>query len=234
MNIRYLSTALVLALLVAAPALALEKSAAPFNDSERPWAAGSTATITYFNICTGWIWIWSGWSPGDRVGVSAELPASFCSVVQTWHYFTTGAPGGYGFTGTLSLEPVDANDCPSGAPFASQAFLPVSGWNSAIWSVFPSGDFAVVNAFGDGVGNPAGLATDHPAAGPTGPAACGFCYPSTRVNHTFYWGRAASPLCPGSAFNDGVCNAEFVWDIEAVCADYILPESWAAVKQLYR
>jgi len=91
-----------------------------------------------------------------------------------------------------------------------------------------------VNTFGDAPGNPASIATDHPAAGPTGPAACGACYPTTRVSHSFYWGNAASPLCPGSALNDGVCDAEFLIEIVATCTDYILPESWAAVKQLYR
>ena len=84
-----------------------------------------------------------------------------------------------------------------------------------------------------------GIATDHPAAGPTGPQACGLCFPSTRSTHTFLYGTPASPLCPGEPLNDGVCDAELLgWSVTYACVhdgpDAVEQASWGAIKNLYR
>ncbi|MBZ0267963.1 hypothetical protein K8I85_07395, partial [bacterium] len=82
---------------------------------------------------------------------------------------------------------------------------------------------------------PAAFPTDHPAAGPTGPQACDLCYPSTRTIHTFRFGNADSPLCPGSPLNDGVCDAEALyWSAQFSCAISVEPTSWGSLKNLYR
>ena len=69
---KYFLTAFVLAasLMVATSGLALEKTAVRMNDTVRPgdWNAGTSCTVQYYNTCTGWLWVWSGWSPGDVLG----------------------------------------------------------------------------------------------------------------------------------------------------------------------
>ena len=101
-SLRSVMAAALVATLLSAPAMALEKTAAPFDGDRDAWQRGTDCTITYYNICTGWIWIWSGWSPGDQFGVSFTsccAGGNESSVVGSWIYFGTGSPAGYGFTG---------------------------------------------------------------------------------------------------------------------------------------
>jgi hypothetical protein len=231
-------TAFVLAasLVVASSGLALEKTAARITDDSRDgWAAGTTCSVAYYNTCTGWVWIWSGWSPNDRVGVNFDTCGDNCTLESNWWYVWTAAPSGYGFTGTIDVFAADGSGCPSGAPLASQVFLPVSAWNLFSWgSLSVPNSFVVAGTFGPGLANPTAFASDHPAAGPTGPAACGLCYPTTRVNHSYYYGTSGSPLCPGSALNDGICDAQLFLDAQLTCTVAVEQESWGSVKNLYR
>jgi len=237
---KFFLTAFVLAasLVVASVGFALEKTAAPFNgdDLGGGWAAGTqTCTVAYFNTCTGWVWIWSGWSPGDRVGTAFETCGTNCSLDASDVYFWTGAPVGYGFTGTAAVYAADANSCPTGPAIATQAVLPASGWNLLVWGASVPNNFVFLYEFANAtLPDPTTFPTEHPAAGPTGPQACGFCYPTTRTNHTFYWGTAGSPLCPGSALNDGVCDAQMFMRAGLSCSVAVEDQSWGAVKNLYR
>ena len=234
-------TAFVLAasLVVASTGLALEKTAMRVTDDGRDgWAAGTqTCTVQYYNICTGWVWLWSPWGDGDRVGTAFADCGDQCALDSSFMFFRSAAPAGYGFTGTAAVYAVDANECPTGAPIASQALLPVSNWNLVAWGGVAVPDNFIVSyefAASQGLPNPMSIGTGHPAAGPTGPQACGACYPTTRVTHSFAWGTAASPVCPGSVFNDGVCNAELMFDAAMSCTVSIEDQSWGAVKNLYR
>jgi hypothetical protein len=237
---KFFLTAFVLAasLVVASTGLALEKTAARFNDdSQDGWAAGTqTCTVSYYNTCTGWIWIWSGWSANDTVGTAFEGCGTSCDLSQSQMYFWSGAPAGYGFTGTAAVYAADANSCPTGPAIASQALLPLSGWNVLNWGVSVPSNFVLTNAFGNTpITNPAAFPTEHPAAGPTGPAACGTCYPIDRTTHTFYYGTSASPLCPGSSLADGSgCDAEWLHVAFLSCVVSVEDQSWGAVKNLYR
>ena len=236
---KFFLTAFVLAasLVVASTGLALEKTAARMtDDSDGGWAAGTqTCTVNYYNTCNGWVWIWSGLSANDRWGVSFDGCGSSCSLDASDTYFWTAAPAGYGFTGTADVNAADANDCP-GAAIASQALLPASGWNTLVWGVAVPDNFVIsVNFPSDqGIPTPVAIPTDHPAAGPTGPAGCGSCYPTTRENHTYYYGTAASPLCPGSSLNDGICDAQWLFNAYLTCTVSVEDQSWGAVKNLYR
>ena len=238
---KFFLSAFVLAasLVVASNGLALEKSAARFTDDSRDgWAAGgATCSVAYYNICTGWVWVWSGWSAGDVVGTQFDTCSGGpCTLDSGFMLFTTGAPSGYGFTGTAAVTAADANGCPTGAPLASQALLPASGWNLLTWGVPVPSSYVISVEFAasQGLPNPAAVATEHPAAGPTGPVACGTCYPTNRTNHSFYYGTASSPLCPGSALNDGVCDAQWLFDSQLTCIVSVEDSSWGTVKNLYR
>lgn len=229
--------ALVAVSVAAGPTLALEKAAARLDDADRAdsWNAGASCNLTYYNICTGWIWILSGFAASDQFGVCFQ---SCCGpnayLAASWHYVYSGTPSGYGFTGTIAASAADANCCPTGVPLESQVFLPVTGWNVFGWgSIIPGEDFVIHVTLGAGSGTPLALATDHPGAVAGGPPACGTCYPTTRANHSFYYGPGGA--CPGSVFfNDGVCDAQLLWDCDIVCVVSVEPQTWGGVKNLYR
>jgi hypothetical protein len=237
---KYFLTAFVLAasLAFATSGLALEKTAARMTDDTRPgdWNAGTTCSVAYYNTCTGWVWVWSGWGPNDVIGVCFDNCCAPAGGVLTanWTYVWTAAPSGYGFTGTIAVSDADQNCCPTAAD-ESQTFLPISGWNSYLWNSKFGGRFVVSVTHGPATGSPLAYASTHPAAGPTGPAACGTCY-LPGVEHSFYYGTAASPLCPGSTLNDGsLCGAEWLWDAQLACQPISVEESsFGSIKNLYR
>ncbi len=226
-------------LLLAAPLFALERAAVPIGDRDfdESWAAGTTCTVSYYNTCTGWLWTWSGWSATDVIGqVFDPCCSENAMLAATTVYAWTGARSDYGFTGTISISNADANGCPAGL-IASQPFLPASGANGQLWNVPVSGPVVLTIDHPSAKGHPIPTvwATDHPAAGPTGPQACGFCYPTTRSAHSFYYGNATTALCPGSPLDDGVCDAEWLlWAASFVCTVGVDEETWAGVKNLYR
>lgn len=240
---------LVLATLAALPLLtstaaALEKTSARFSDlREDDWKRTSTSCqIVYYNLCTGWIWVWSQWEGTDRFGVwfSSCCPGNFEThqLLDSFIYFRTGSPSGYGFTGALDVWTADAQGCPTGAPLHTEPFLPTDGWNQISWYANPidvsGSDFVVTVTTGNYTGgNPMTVATDHPSAGPTGPTACGTCFPTTRVNRSFYYGTASSPNCPGVALPD-ICAPAFLWDVDLACTTPVETRSWGRIKELYK
>ncbi len=231
--------ALPLVLIATASASALERSAVAMDErSVDDWAAGLTCTTTYYNTCTGWLWTWSGFEAGETVGMVLESCAlDLDYLISTTLYAWSGAPSDYGFTGTASLHVRDPSDCPAGLIF-SQPLLPVTGFNTIQWGGIPLNDGAVVTYTHSESPLPQPIVwpSDHPAAGPTGPAACGLCYPTERVTHSFTYGTTTSPLCPGSPLDDGICHAEwFLWSAAYLSGiDYVEPRSWARVKHLFR
>jgi hypothetical protein len=214
---------------LAAPGFALERT--QIRDDGQGYDGWSSASfscaVIYYNRCTLWSWVWSGWGPFDRVGVCIDANACLpgARLEQTALRVFGSAPAvGYGFTGTVSVYPVDSNCCPVfSQQLASQAWFPGTvvncypnggPWDVHNWWAYHPSRFALVYEFGPaggGGGLPscvAHIVTDHPAAGPTGPAACGYCYPLDRQVHTWYFGNNTTTLCPGSTLNDGVCDAE--------------------------
>jgi hypothetical protein len=240
---KFFMTAFVLTamLVLATSGLALEKSTAQLNDARGNdgWAAGTTCSVSYYNTCTGWLWVWSGWSPTDIVGMTLDscCPANNAStLVATNLYCWSGAPTGYGFTGTVSVSS-SAAGCPAGV-LASQSLLPASGNNVNLWGLPADDQLVVTFQHANSVlPDPIAWGSDHPAAGPTGPASCGSCFPSTRTIHSFYYGNATTALCPGSSLNDGVCDAEWLlWAASFSCEPVVSVDdaSWGSVKNLYR
>jgi hypothetical protein len=224
---------LVLSGSLALPSAALEKTALRADRSPADgWDAGASCYVTYANICTGWLWLWNEWEPDEVIGVVLDPCCSGGFLAETQVYFWTGAPVGYGFTGVLTISRV-ANGCP-GQVINSRPLLPVAGPVVDAWDA-PFGPVALTYTCGPGKGSPHGIVTDHPAAGPTGPEACGLCYPSTRPTHSFHFGTPTSPLCPGSPWSDGACNAEiYGWSGGFLCQVGVGPSTWGAVKNLYR
>jgi hypothetical protein len=226
----------VLAALLCFPAsiFALERHVAVLGpDAEHDsWSQSTTATIRYYNYCTGWVWHWVLGSGGRHGTVFDASPSA--TLGASWALIGNG-PGdcAYGFVGTISVHAVDAQDCPVLPPLASQPLcIPSSTtWRASTWGGLPVPDrFAVV------VQTPYGgdLVSDHPGAGPTGPAACGLCFPATRTSHSYFWGSESSPICPGLRFEDGACDAELLIDVSVKAPVSVQSGSWGSIKALYR
>jgi len=232
--------------MLAAPAAALQKVEVRADRdlaAANEWSTGATMTISYANTCTGWLWVWSDYDLGDTIGVVFDPGNPNATLVSTQAYFWTGAPSGWGYTGTLAVREVIAGSC-LGQTYDSRRFI-APGRTPVIdsWTGVPPGPVALTYTYGandvfqDGL---PGIPTDHPAAGPTGPQACGLCFPSTRPTHTFFFGSPGSPLCPGSPLNDGACNAELLFwtatyqDAAVSVGEGVAHASWSAVKNLYR
>lgn len=241
-RLRLLAFAIFMAVFCSATtSIGLEKATARFIDSGRSdvWNRGaSPCSVVYYNFCTGWVWIWSGWlaNDQDQIGVCfdscCDTPDLLSSCfLNIW----TGTPSGYGFTGTIGVFDADANCCPTGTALATQSYAPLSGWNQFDWGIVVGSQFVIQVTHGlSALPNPTAYTSDHPEAGPTGPAACGTCYPTSRVNHSWYYGTVASPLCPGSALPDNLCDAQLLWDAQLGCSTAVQATSWASIKALYQ
>lgn len=228
----------------AAPAYSLEKTAEPLGDDhDRSWRSGSVETYVYYNTCNGWTLTWTPETVDvHQFGVVFEpaLPPDTEEprLVVSWHRFPLDLSSGYGFTGSIDVHHVDAVDCPTGPPLAVRPILPKWGWNEVWWDMAPiPSRFVLVYKTGGTFHRPLeGVNTDHPAAGPTGPPACGNCYPESRTIRSYYYGTTDSLLCPGSPFNDGVCDAELLWEavVETTSSTSLEGLSWGRLKALYR
>jgi hypothetical protein len=229
-----------------AASVALEKRAALLDETGREaWSSGTASCrALYYNFCQGWVWVWSYWRPGDRFGTAFS---SCCPVGESAHqlkdmflYASTGSPSGYGLTGTIDVWTADAHNCPSGAALRSTPMLPHAGWNSVDWSPpvdVSGGGFVITYTLASGTrSDPVGFVTDHPSAGPTGPAACGTCFPSTRITRSYYYGRGSDTYCPGIVLFDGVCEAELLMDCAMTCTPpvNVASRTWGQIKGLYR
>lgn len=225
-------------LTLALPAAALERTAVRIDDlSHESWSAGQSCTVRYYNDCTGWVWVWSGWDPGEQFGTVFH---SCCSqaVLQLTNYLTFDAwASGWGPIGTVQLFDVQGGECPTGPPIASQLWVPpeTDGWHTIYWNVEVPQDFLLRITPGSfsGFSNPTAFGSDHPLAGPSGPAACGTCFPPGRMVHSYYYGIQGQ-YCPGITLNDGLCDIE--WCLEAVmnCPVATEGQSWGQIKTLYR
>jgi hypothetical protein len=229
-------TLLVSSLAPAAGALEWALDRAPITASD--WNADIACPIQYWNGCVGWTWTWTGWSPGDRIGVHySDCSGAFLTGVDIFTRFTNGVPvlPGYGFTATLETYLADAQSCPTGPPIASVAFLP-DGTTQTISFPLPrdyySGFVALVT-MGPGGSGTARYGSDFDAQGPTGPQGCGTCFPTSRVSRSYYYGTAASPLCPGSKLSV-ICEVEWRWTARMFYSISVEETSWGQIKSLYQ
>ncbi|GJM43899.1 MAG: hypothetical protein DHS20C21_07410 [Gemmatimonadota bacterium] len=226
-------------LLTVLPSTALQRREVP-TTADRDldnWKAGATCSVSYFNTCTGWIWAWSGWANEDVVGIAYDPCCDGAVLEATSTYVWSGACCvSWGFTGTIEVSTADSDGCPT-TLLAQRSFFPASGLNVHTWNAPAVGPVALtITVASKYFANSMVLPSDHPAAGATGPAACGFCYPSDRETHSFYYGNNGTGRnCPGQPLFDGVCNAEWLdWSALFTCPVGIEDSSWGTIKNLYR
>ena len=115
--------------LLSSYASALEKYTVRADDSRiDSWSAGATCRVSYYNFCTGWVWCWGGFPDKSRFGMVVDQccpKGSTASILSTSFFLCDEAHVGYGFTGTIAVHAVDANNCPIGAPIAVQNYCPI-------------------------------------------------------------------------------------------------------------
>jgi hypothetical protein len=240
---RHLAAGIALSWLLLAPgsAAALEGIPIQIEDDDRAdaWSAGTTCSVLYYNICSDWVIAWAAW-PGEVFGVCfdgccGEGHALMLEVSR--HYCVEFTPG-YGFAATVAVYAADANLCPTGQPIATRAFVG-AGWRSVGWDGLPVPDPFVITMNGRtywGGGGPWFAVTDRPRARrPGDPHPCGLCYPVPRPNHSFRYGMAGSPLCPGEPLGQGACDAQLLWEVGLSCGSIAVDgTSWGQIKALYR
>jgi hypothetical protein len=221
---------------------ALQKSAAQYMGSLEDWVTSeATVSISYYNICLGWVWVWSGFGDSEMVGVAFNNPTGG-GLLGSYQYFPTGAPPGYGFTGWALV-----NDVKGEKPhleglvwpaIAQIPYLPAgAGWEYIAWGVPVGATFAVSYCIQDdnGFGTPVAMYSD-------GPFACGVCFPTDRTTKSYLWGIAqkdvdGKPIFtenPGIALFDGQCYVEWLAAVTLKKAVSVENESWGGIKSLYR
>ena len=212
------ATVLSLCLLVLAPsaALALERALVRDAEDADPWIqAGYCPPGTqYFNNCTAWSWLWSGWQPGDEASVSYTL--GLCTdfgpyIGQVQMRFRDDSPPGYGYTGTLSVRAADANGCPIGPILDQSPVLPHHGWNFVDLSA-QGLDRAVVT-FTTGPGGLASRLYSDFTSAPGYPEPCGTCYSPYREPHSYRRDSWDVETCLGEPIEASGCYSEWQWSL---------------------
>jgi hypothetical protein len=237
----FLAAAGLLSWLPPAPAAALEKTPLPasvLDDPTEAWQRTNTLSVVYYNSCNGWLWTWSNFELEERAGVTFSAPPSGPLLTLTGVAVLGAHNAGYGYTGTIAVHGADANGCPLDPPLDQQPFYHTwganfiyNGWNTSLRDenvLVITQRFDWVNDYG------LRFLTDRPGPGRDGRIGCGVCYPVDRTTHSFIYGTAASPLCPGEPFFDGYCNAELLAVIHMGAATDVEPTSWGSVKALYK
>jgi hypothetical protein len=240
----------LLAVSVAGNGLALErnKTLTRFTAGDRdpgPWGAQTYCTVGYYNYCAGWVYVWSGWSPSDVVGV--EFNAEDCpgyggpdecrTFAFAWIYIWDSYPT-YGFTASAGCARQDV----------------VHGHLGEITHLEPPHEWypgwALVDLGGCHVG-PNGIVIMHWDYGqypsfPTDarPLNCNPgdgsppCMTCPQPHHTYYYGSLATGNFSGSPFMAGVyfpSGNDWMLDVIWVCVGptAVEPSSWGNIKSMY-
>ncbi|MEZ5063141.1 MAG: hypothetical protein R3B81_00315 [bacterium] len=201
-----------------------------------PWRDGPPVTLSYYNLCTGWVWHWNHleFREGEVVGTTLEVPSGYDALVGQWTYLAYGLAG-RGFC-VCSVASVDGGVADS--LLATTYFVPEAGWNFINWDVPVSGEISVwvEGPYIDYLG---GVVTENPGFGPDGSGpACGTCYPIGRPTRSRY-SFGGYPPPQGAEFQDGSgCSAELIWDFVLASPTTDVPgvesTSWSRLRTIFR
>ncbi|MBZ0267737.1 hypothetical protein K8I85_06245 [bacterium] len=224
--------ALALAVLLAGNGASSALETAPFvrdDDTESPWRASGSCTISYANTCTGWLYHWRMES-FRTYGVVFDPCCENTNLESTAMRFTAASMG---YPMLAEVSTADENGCPE-TSLAQKTFITTdSEWHSLDWGIPCSGPIVVTVSFVYNHGVVNGLAA-YPGQGPTGPAACGNCYPVGQPAHSFYYGAFDDTICPPIPYVSGGCPIELLWSAAFSCAISTESDTWGQLKALYR
>jgi hypothetical protein len=236
----------MLAVSVAGNGFALDraKTLTQIGDESRdpsPWGSTDYCTLSYYNTCTGWIYVWGGWSVSDVVGVAFD-PASCppkadecATLLGAWFYFRNTYPT-YGYTAAVGCATQGSVPSHLGAvTYLSDPQEWIERWN---WV-----DLANCHVGGGGVAiihftatGPLSMATE------ALPLSCGggskICQTCPQPANSYYYGSLATGNFSGSSFYAGVYNpsaTDILMDIVVACVGPTAVESssWGNLKAMY-
>ncbi len=209
------------------------------EDIKAAGAGAGTCSIIYYNLCSGWIWIYSGFAAGDEVGVifdlvadCGKLPGETCCMTHGFWYWRFTSPT-YGFTVSYGLFEVDANGCKT-AQTGGLAFSdPAERWNLLPGLGCVTGDQAVICATFD-AGTLPYMGTDNNQSNAAGGPNCLGIGAGTG-NSVFYGNPGATQYCPPQYFGDAIGPVDIMMDAGWICGTNATEDaSWGDVKSLFR
>ena len=201
--------------------------------------AGSCSLI-YYDICSGWIWIYSGWGAGDQIGVAFDLPAGcgklageHCCNTGLWWYWRYTAPG-YGFSVSYGLYNTDATLCLAGQTGGFAGLDPTERWNFTAGLGCVTSDVATITATWD-KGTLPYAATDNNVSNSVGGPACAGVPINPPTSFAYYIAAGPTTYCPPAYFADALGPIEFLMDAGFVCGGTATEEaSWGEIKSLFQ
>ncbi|MFH1681475.1 MAG: hypothetical protein ABIH26_12655 [Candidatus Eisenbacteria bacterium] len=233
---------LTLAMAIAAFADIPHVTKSAMNEAIVPHGSGGatgTCSIIYYNMCSGWLWTWSGWLAGDEVGVVFDMPTDCgkipgepCTNTVFWWYWRYTTPG-WGYTVTYNMYDATAQYCKTGPSYGTATQDPTERWNYNLGLGGPSlSDLITLTATWDKGGLPR-LGTDNNNKNYMAPVACpGFTVGPIR---TVYFGGLTTQYCPPQYLADNWGPVQCLMDAEFFCGDIGTQESsWTGVKSLFR
>lgn len=238
--------------LLAAPAASLESVAIRESDSPEGRDVGASCPLEesldaacdnyrWYNLCSGYIWVYSGWEAGEGVGVlfgGAEQPCvqNNCETTRMITYFRDVQPG-YGQTVDLFLhDDCDLDGCPDDAEivFEELDVDPGLRWNCSEIGPYCSVGFTTAGCFQflivrqvhDGGAGPS-FATD-------GPGLAG-CLPDGESVRSYYYGVNGAACVPWVG-PTGRHDNFLVWLVMGDRGSPLATEStsWGGIKALFR
>lgn len=207
-----------------------------------PWGSVDFCTLSYYNFCAGWIYVWSGWTASDVIGIEFDPgvcgPPELCrTVLGAWVYFLDAYPS-YGFT--ASVGTAKWGNQPGHLGVITSLNDPqewYDGWNFADLHDGHVGDGGIIFVHFDNPGPMAYVTEALPLmCNPDDPRpACQTCpQPAT----SYYYGQLATGNFSGSSFYAGIyfpSANDLIMDIIVSCIGptAVEPSSWGSIKAMY-
>jgi len=205
-----------------------------------------TCSVVYYNICSGWFWLWSPFTDRDgrwmdQIGVVFDLPedcgkapGSECTHLGFWWYWRYTRPG-YGYTLSYHLWNADDGNCKVGPAIgALYRQDPVERWNYYPGLGSTTSDYVTITATMDKGALPYWV-TDNNHKNAAAPIRCAG-WPGPIEKHSFIFGEGyQGTICPTYYVGDQLGPVQFLMRASFSCPETsIEPASWGTIKSLFR
>ncbi len=197
-----------------------------------------SCTIVYYNTCSGWKWIWSGFRRDDAIGVIFDLPnecgkatGEMCTNSGIWWYWRWTMPGrGCGLY--TSMYEVDATGCLVGSPINPTIYLdPWERWNYTPGLGSTTADRVAIVAEWNNTAPY--LATDHNVSNENAAGCGGLIGTGNTVRFVDHDGPTV--YCPPVAFADDLGYVDLIMRASFTCETTANDEaSWGEIKSLFQ
>ena len=193
---------------------------------------GTAANYRWYNVCSGYIWIYSGWRANEGVGVlyggyGNEAVNCDSDIKRTITYYRNVCQA-YDQTVDVYLDVATSAGCIAGTIASDLNIDPGLRWNcSEFGANIPAGvNYVVVRTQHDGGYSPS-FATDGPFSQ--------ICDPNPPARSFYYGlnGSACVPWLGPGKDSDNFLNW-LILDVSAPCVTAVQPTSWGKIKGLFR